>query len=409
MKRRFLSVMLLGSLFLCSIFLVVRPVSSSTPPSSEALLGAGALWAANGGKKAAYVDFYDNLVAYPNPSSSPNPYLPLRNEVISVLEGVGFTVDTFATIPENLSQYNLVYLEAYFALEPADEPTIRNYVFNGGGVLVWAGAICYLAYYSKIMNTGMDLSAVEPWFGASCYVNTGGTAYVAVANPLGTSLNQGDPLYADSIHYSYAGITGMSADSQVLALWNDGNTFAFTHEYGQGRVYWQSHALEPTPPTQQPQGSNEALSLTLLGGFDYNVAEPAKVKVFAELRDSATMEPVSGANMTIEIFDPNDTLWVSAGMIETINGTGIYEWDSPDTIANMNLQPGVYLAQVTASNGGYSASEIMLFHIDPTLNSAGTTTLPFYLAIIVALVLGEILIVQVMLRRAPKGRRERST
>jgi hypothetical protein len=211
------------------------------PPSSEVLLGAGASWAANGGKRAAYVDFYDNLVAYPNPTASADTYLPLKNEVVSVLEGEGFTVDTFATIPENLTQYDLVYLEAYFALEPADEPAIRSYIFNGGGVLVWAGSISYLAYYSKTLNTGENLSAVEPWFGASSYVNTGETAYVAVANPLFTSLNLGDPLFAGD-GYSYAGITGMSNDSQVVALWDDGNTFAFTHEYGQGRLYWQARA-----------------------------------------------------------------------------------------------------------------------------------------------------------------------
>ena len=408
MKRRALSLIILGSMLLCSIFLVVRPAASSTPSSSETLLGAGALWAANGGTKAAYVDFYDNLAAYPNPLKSADSYLPMKNEVVSVLEGDGFTVDTFATIPDNLTQYNLVYLDAYWALEPADEPAIRNYVFNGGGVCIWGGAICYLASYSKTFNAGMDLSAVEPWFGASSYVNTGEYACVAVANPLGTSLNVGDPLFAYPNH-SQAGITDMSVDSQVVALWDDGSTFAFTHEYGQGRVYYQSNLQEQTPPTQQPSGSNEALALTLLGGFDYGVDEPAKVKVFAELKDPVTMEPISGASMKIQVFDPNDTLWVSASMIEAINGTGIYEWDSPDTVANMNLQPGVYLAQVTASNGISSASEIMLFHIDPSPNSSGTITLPFYLAIIAALILGEIVIAQVLLRKASKGHKEHPT
>jgi hypothetical protein len=210
----------------------------------------------------------------------------------------------------------------------------------------------------------------------------------------------------------------MNPDSQVLATWFDGSTFAFTHQYGQGRVYWQATQFTATspqnppiqnPPTQQPQGSNEASSLTLFGGFDYGVAEPARVKLVAELRDPITMEPISGASVKIQVFYPNDTLWVSAGMVETSNGTGIYEWDSTDTIANMNLQPGVYLAQVTASNGSSSASEIILFHIDPSPNSSGTTTLQFYLATIAALVLGDILIAQVLLRRASKGRREHYT
>jgi hypothetical protein len=151
------------------------------------------------------------------------------------------------------------------------------------------------------------------------------------------------------------------------------------------------------------------LSLTLLGGFDYDIAEAARVKVFAELRDPVTMEPISGANVTIQVFDPNDTLWVSAGMFEAINGTGIYEWDSPDTVANLNLPPGVYLAQVTASIGSSSASEVTAFHIDPTPSSPGTTTLPFILAMIVALVLGGILMVQVLLRKASKRPKEHST
>lgn len=51
----------------------------------------------------------------------------------------------------------------------------------------------------------------------------------------------------------------------------------------------------------------------------------------------------------------------------------------------------------------------MLFHIDPPANSEATATLPFYLAMIVALVLGGILIVQVLLRKASTRRRERST
>jgi len=374
-------------MLLCSVFLFVRPVSSSTLSPGEVLFGAGALWAANGGTRAAYVDTYDNLVAYPNPYMSTDSYLPIKDQTVSILEGEGFSVDTFATIPANLSQYDIVYLEAYFALTPANEPAIRSYISSGGGVVLSGGAITYLVYYSDTMDTGNDLTSVADWFGASQYVNTAANAYVAVANPLGTSLNLGEQLY--TIPGSGKGaMIGMSTDAQVLALYDDGSTFAFTHEYGLGRVYWQEDYTPP--PTQQPQSSNEPLSLTLLGGFDYGIAEPAKIKVFAELRDPVTMEPISAANVTIQVFDPTDTLWVSASMFETINGTGIYEWDSTDTVANLNLQPGVYLAQVTASNGTSSGSEIMLFHIDPPPNAAGTTTLPFYLAMIVALVLGGI-------------------
>jgi hypothetical protein len=413
MKKRFLSLILLVSMLLCSIFLVVRPASSSTASPYEALLGAGASWAANGGKTAAYVDQYDNLLAYPNPyismaGSGADLYLALKNEIVSVLEGEGLTVDTFATLPENLTQYSVVCLEAYFALTPADEPAISSYISSGGGVVMLSGSICYLAYDCQNLNPGQDLSSVADWFGASYFINTGGNAYVSAQNPLGTSLTSGEQLLA-GVGDSNIGMQSMSAGSQVLATWSDGSTFAFTNEFGRGRVYWQATVFPASTIVQQPTGSSGSLSLTLLGGFDYGAAEQANVKVFAELRDAVTMEPISGANVTIQVFDPNDTLWVSTGMVEAINGTGIYEWDSPDTIANMNLQPGVYLVQVTASNGGSSASEIMAFHVDPPSSSAGTTTLPFYLAIIVALVLGEIVIVQVLLRKASKGHKEHST
>jgi hypothetical protein len=396
MKERILSLILLVGMLLCSIFLVVRPVSSSSTLSPWATLcGAGALWAANGGTRAAYVDQYDNLVAYPNPYMSADSYLPLKNEIVSILEGDGFTVDTFATIPANLSQYNLVYLEAYFACEPADEPAIRNYISSGGGFVAEDGSMNYLVYNSQTLDTGSNLSSIADWFGASVYINTGGDAYVSVQNPLGTSLTSGEQLITGS-GYSNAGLQSMSASSQVLATWSDGSTFAFTNTYGQGRVYWQVNMF---PTTQQSSGSGGTLSLTLFGGFDYGIAEPAKVKVFAELRDPITMGPISGANVTIQVFDPNDTLWVSAGMTETLNGTGIYEWDSPDTLANMNLQPGVYLAYVTASNGSSSASEIMLFHIDAP-NSE--TVLEFSPAILVLFLVLTLMFTIVIIKKTPR-------
>ncbi|HXX88289.1 MAG TPA: hypothetical protein VEH86_07600 [Candidatus Acidoferrum sp.] len=394
MRNHALMMIFLVPTLLFSVFFATRPISfGSTPSSSETLLGAGAKWAANGGTKAAYVDFYDNLVAHPE-LGDPSPLLSVKNEVLSVLEGEGFTVDTFADIPANLSQYSLVYLEAYFACEPSLAPAIENYTFNGGGVVVWSGAETYLAHYSKSMNNQVDLSGIASWFGASYFVNTGGAAYVSVTNPLGTSLNMGDPLVA-GLGYSCAGITSMSADSQIVAVWDDGSTFAFTHEYGQGRMYWQSYQQGMSPPG----GSNEMLSLKLYGGFDYGISEQAKIKVFAELSDAVTMEPISGANVTIQVYAPNDTLWVSAIMVETSNGKGVYEWESADTIANTNLQVGVYLAQVAASTGISSTFEIMAFHIDPPATSTGTGTLQLYLATILSVVLGGILIALVFRKR----------
>jgi len=103
--------------------------------------------------------------------------------------------------------------------------------------------------------------------------------------------------------------------------------------------------------------------------------------------------------VTIQVYAPNDTLWVSAIMVETSNGKGVYEWESADTIANTNLQVGVYLAQVAASTGISSTFEIMAFHIDPPATSTGTGTLQLYLATILSVVLGGILIALVFRKR----------
>jgi hypothetical protein len=413
MMKRILLMILLGTVLLISVFLAVRPaMCSSTSPSADILLGAGAKWAANGGSKVAYVDDYDNLIAYPNPFGSNDYFLRLKNAVLSILQGENFTVDTFATIPANLSQYSLLYLEAYWACDPTDEPVISNYISNGGGVVLKSGVICYLVYYSKNLNTGTDLSSVASWFGANQYINTGGAAYMNIANPLNTPLKKAGDQLCTGEGYSNAAITFMNPDSQVLATWEDGSTFAFMHTYGQGRVYWQARQVaDPETASTPPVRFSEPSSLTVYGSFDYGVTEQANVKIFAELRDLSTLEPISGANVTIQVFDPNDTLWVSAVMVETSMGAGIYEWQSNDTVANMNLAVGVYLARVEISNGGLSTSEIMVFHVDPPSSTrittspstvAETATFQFYLTTIIAVALCATLVTALLLRKTER-------
>ena len=227
---------------------------------------------------------------------------------------------------------------------------------------------------------------------------------------------------ATSLHVSYSWIkfVNMEADAwnhMVLDVAKDvRSAFPNVNDYGNIVLYsieiWYHYSqIDPgsffaddfqayagaSPPVSGPP-----LSLTLYGSFDYGISEQAKVKVFANVRDPTAMEPISGANVTIQVYAPNDTLWVSASMIETSNGTGIYEWESPDTIANMNLQVGVYLAHVAASSGSSSAFEIMPFHIDPPATSTGTGTLQFYLATILPVVLAGILIALVFRKRNSK-------
>src|SRR5208337_891102 len=127
--KRILLMFFLGSAILFSTIVAVRPVMGPTAfPSMDTLLGAGAKWAADGGTKVAYVDAYDNLMAHPNPLGYSDYYLFVKNSILSILEGEGFSVDTFADIPANLSQYNLLYLESYWACSPADVPAIVSYI-----------------------------------------------------------------------------------------------------------------------------------------------------------------------------------------------------------------------------------------------------------------------------------------
>lgn len=225
--------------------------SSGSLPASLLLLGAGTKWASHNGARAAYVDWYDNLVAHPNPSiPDPNPFLLIRNMVMSALVQYGFTVDPAADIPLDLSPYDVVVLEAYFACEPNNEPAIRDYLSNGGSVVLLEASMCYLAYYSKTTNVGTDLAPIADWFGATQLVNTGGDAHLTIDNPFGIASKAGDILIV-GVSSWYAGVRGVDASSCIIATWSSGDTFAFTKEYRLGRVYYQARAFEPNSPSSQ--------------------------------------------------------------------------------------------------------------------------------------------------------------
>ena len=112
------------------------------------------------------------------------------------------------------------------------------------------------------------------------------------------------------------------------------------------------------------------LSIKLSGEHDYLFMEKVKIRVAALVTDAETMEPVSNADVVIEIYDPDGELWVSANMVEKLPATGIYEWETTETIRQLmshrRLSKGVYLAHVQASyGGGPTATDILEFHIDP--------------------------------------------
>jgi hypothetical protein len=112
------------------------------------------------------------------------------------------------------------------------------------------------------------------------------------------------------------------------------------------------------------------VSVKLTGELDYLQFENIKIRLAALVTDDNTGAPVSDADVTLDIYNAEGGLLVSASMIENLVGTGIYEWESPQTIRrlmrNGQINKGVYLAHARASfNGGPIAADILEFHIDP--------------------------------------------
>ena len=225
-----------------------KPLPSPTPGSvmpSVQLLGGGARWAARNGTSALYINWNDNWAAHHLTDGadwqwfsekSRNAY---RSRITTALTQSGFEITYSGDIPSNIGDYDLVVIFAYYAVEPDLEELIRNYISNGGGIVLLAGVPPYFTGYSKTLSTGTDLTPIHEWLGCRQYANSGGSARPAFDNPFGTSLSTNDILVTTEIPWC-AGVTSLSEDSQPIAFWSSGLVAAFTHEYGDGRVYYQT-------------------------------------------------------------------------------------------------------------------------------------------------------------------------
>jgi hypothetical protein len=228
----------------------IESATSVTLPPSLTLLGGASKWAAGNGTTALYVDWKDNwLIHHSTDGANWGPWSEeaglnnLRFSVGKALTDYGLNVVYAGDIPENLTGYDLLVLEAYYAVEPKHEPLIRDFIQNGGGVVLLGGVPSYLVAYCKdywpYRFGGSDLASIQEWFGAWYYVNTGGYANVTVDNPFSLPLMKGDTL-VEGTGYSCASVTGLNNNSQTVAEWGTGETFAFSHLYGGGRVYYQA-------------------------------------------------------------------------------------------------------------------------------------------------------------------------
>jgi hypothetical protein len=257
----------------------VQPSQQPNPTSnytlqlpSVQLLQAGMAWAAPAGGKVLYVDWKDCwLVHGSNDGASWGPWPNVaymdswRNTISNILQTNGFKSITYAgDLPSNLDGYNLVILEASFGINPTDAPVLANFVANGGGVVMMDGTPCYLNAYCRDWWPGRfggaNLTSIAAWFGYKTYKNLAAAAYPSFDHPVGTSLHTTDQLYFISGSAAYWQAAESVADpvddnTQVIAQYEAGNhtspftvssplnypsPFAFTHQFGAGRLFWQA-------------------------------------------------------------------------------------------------------------------------------------------------------------------------
>ncbi len=121
------------------------------------------------------------------------------------------------------------------------------------------------------------------------------------------------------------------------------------------------------------------LSIELTGEHDYALMESVPIRISALITDTITMDTVSGADVSIDVYNSDGNPIFSDVMVEKLSGTGIYEWETAETIRQMRLDKDVYLTRVRASwEGGPVASAILQFHIDPPGEEAGSFPTYFY-------------------------------
>ena len=228
----------------------LEPSPADDLAPSLTLFAAGARWAAEDGNSVLYINWYDNYLAHHlsdgadwGPWWREGQLEQIKNVMAEVLEQKGFMVTCVGDVPEDLSGYDLVVFEAWFAVEPKHGQVVRDYLNSGGSVVILSGVPCYFATYCKdlwpYVTGGQNLSSIQDWFGSAAFVNSGGTANLVMDNPLGTSLESQSTVYHIDAYGCYA-LASMNEGAQVIARWKNGPVYAFTYEYGNGRVYYQA-------------------------------------------------------------------------------------------------------------------------------------------------------------------------
>ena len=276
---------------------------SSTSDESKLglqLFGGGAKWAAGNGTSALFINWQDNYEIHGQTDGVDwGPWSPSKNDTYITLSNTlsqsGFNVTFAGDFPSSLSQFSLVVVEAYWACTPQVAPEIENYIQEGGGVVLISGVPCYLSSYSKNWNTETDLSPVTDWFGAGHYQNTGGMARASINDPFNVTIEKNRVIYYTP-GGSAAAVSLLDSDAHPVAFWDSGLVFAFTHEFGKGRVYyqadtdiWSSYPQSTSAPTETQKATltltcqnsviNSEILVNIKGNLSFNNTSLSKMPI----------------------------------------------------------------------------------------------------------------------------------
>lgn len=149
--------------------------------------------------------------------------------VTEILSDHGYLVEQDSQVPPDLSIYNVVIA----TVSPDDFQDIQSYVEDGGGYVYLASAAA-----------PADLETNYQWIGARSlgFSGVGDSVTVSMDNPLGTSLLEGDVLKQQAPEQSGVWVDDLEPGAGTLANYSGGEAFAYSYQYGLGKIYFQSDA-----------------------------------------------------------------------------------------------------------------------------------------------------------------------
>lgn len=122
------------------------------------------------------------------------------------------------------------------------------------------------------------------------------------------------------------------------------------------------------------------MDLKLSGEFDFLLKEDIHLQLAALLTNKETGQPISGANVTFTVYDPNGQIFLQDILREEVIGTGVYLNRTLYTMADWNVPKGIYIVIAEAQLFYHPVvMDMIQFHIDPPRISNE----PFYTPLVV--------------------------